>query len=238
MEYHEGELVLGTVEKVSNNICFVDLPCGTKGTIISSEIAPGRIKLMRAHVVPNKKIVCKILRVAKDHIELSLRRVGAKDRKEVMQKFKQEQARKAGFKQILGDGFGDVNDKILGDFCDLSEFMEKARGDKELVEKYIPKDQQEQIEKLANKKKKQVEVRYTLNLQCLEGDGVNKIKDLLGRFDENEVKVHYLSAGVFDMRVLADDFKAAKHKMAEILEKLEVSSKELKCDFSAKEKKK
>jgi translation initiation factor 2 alpha subunit (eIF-2alpha) len=30
---------------------------------------------MRAYVVPNKKIVCKILRVSGDNVELSLRRV-------------------------------------------------------------------------------------------------------------------------------------------------------------------
>ncbi len=236
MEYQEGDLVLCTVDKVSNSVCFVHLPCGAKGTIISSEIAPGRIKLMRAHVVPNKKIVCKVLRVSGDHIDLSLRRVGSKEKKEVMEKFKQEQARKAGFKQILGDKFDDVCDKIQKDFCDLTEFLDKAREDKSLIEKYIPKASQEQISKLSEKKKKQVEVRYTLDLTCLEGDGVNKIKELLGKFNPEEVKIHYLSAGVFDMRVLADDFKAAKKKIAEILEKLELHSKELKCEFSAKEK--
>ena len=104
-----------------------------------------------------------------------------------------------------------------------------------MIGKYIPKDKQTQIESLSNKKKKQVEIRYTLNLQCLEGDGVRKIRELLEKFDEKEVKIHYLSAGVFDMRVLADDFKIAKQKMAEILEKLEKHSKELKCEFSSKE---
>jgi translation initiation factor 2 alpha subunit (eIF-2alpha) len=237
MEYHEGDLVLGTVEQISNNVCFVKLPCGAKGTIISSEIAAGRIKLMRTYVVPNKKIVCKVLRVEKDHIELSLRRVGSKDKAEVMKKYKQEQARNSGFKQILGEDYEKVNGAILDDYCDLSEFMDKAKEDKELIGKYVPKDKQEQIEKLANKKKKKVEVRYTLNLRCLEGDGVHKIKELLGRFDEDEVKINYLSAGIFDMRVMADDFKEAKQKMTGIIEKLEKNSKELKCEFASKEEK-
>jgi translation initiation factor 2 alpha subunit (eIF-2alpha) len=237
MEYNEGDLVLCTVDKVSNSVCFVHLPCGSKGAIISSEIAAGRIKLMRAHVVPNKKIVCKVLRVSRDHVDLSLRRVGARDRKEVMEKFKQEQARRAGFKQILGDDFEKVSEEILKDFCDFTEFLDKARDEESTIAKYIPKSTQDQIMKLANKKKKQVEARYILDLTCLEGDGVNKIKELLGRFDKEEVKIHYLSAGVFDMRVLADDFKAAKKKIADILEKLELCSKELKCDFSFKEKK-
>ena len=59
--------------------------------------------------------------------------------------------------------------------------------------------------------------------------------ELLEKFDGEEVKIHYLSAGVFDMRVLADDFKEAKQKMSTILEKLELHSKELKCEFSSKE---
>ena len=237
MEYNEGDLVLGTVEKISNNICFVTLPCGSRGTIISSEIAPGRIKLMRAHVVPNKKIVCKVLKVTNDHINLSLRRVGSKDRKEVMEKHKQEQARKAGFKQILGDSFEKVQSDIQKDFCDLTEFLDKSRENPEIIGNYIPKENLEQIKRLSEKKKKQVEIRYILNLKCLEGDGATRIKKLFENLEEKEMKIHYLCAGVFDMRILAEDFKTAKHKISSILEKLEKHSKDLKCEFSYKEKK-
>ena len=237
MEYNEGELVLGTVEKISNNVCFVTLPCGTRGTIISSEIAPGRIKLMRAHVVPNKKIVCKILKVTKDHINLSLRRVGLKDRKEVMERYKQEQARKAGFKQILGDNLEKIQKKILEDFCDLTEFLDKSRKNPKIIKDYIPEKNLDQIKRLSEKKKKQIELRYILNLKCLEGDGVSRIKKLLGSLDSKEIKINYLSAGVFDLRLLAEEFKIAKHKMVAILEKLEKSAKGLECEFSFKEKK-
>ena len=43
----EGDLVLCKVEKVTNTITFVSLPSGQEGTIVSSEIAAGRIKFMR-----------------------------------------------------------------------------------------------------------------------------------------------------------------------------------------------
>ena len=76
----EGNLVLCTVKKVTNTITFVELSDGEEGTIVSSEIAPGRIKLMRQYVVPNKKIVCKILEISGDRISLSLRRVNSKER--------------------------------------------------------------------------------------------------------------------------------------------------------------
>ena len=77
-----GDLILCKVEKVTNTITFVKMSNGHEGTIISSEIAPGRIKLMRQHVTPNKQIVCKILKIDGDHIHLSLRRV--RDRKSVV----------------------------------------------------------------------------------------------------------------------------------------------------------
>ena len=78
----EEELVLCTVEKVTNTVTFVRLPDGREGTIISSEIAPGRIKFMRQYVVPNKKIVCKVLRDEGNNINLSLRRVNNKEKKD------------------------------------------------------------------------------------------------------------------------------------------------------------
>jgi translation initiation factor 2 alpha subunit (eIF-2alpha) len=57
MKYKEGDLILCKVKKVTNTITFVELPNSKEGTIISSEIAAGRIKLMRQYVVPNKQIL-------------------------------------------------------------------------------------------------------------------------------------------------------------------------------------
>ena len=78
----EGDLILCKVKKVTNTITFVEMPDGNEGTIISSEIAAGRIKLMRQYVVPNKQIVCKILRIENGNVHLSLRRVNSKEEKE------------------------------------------------------------------------------------------------------------------------------------------------------------
>jgi translation initiation factor 2 alpha subunit (eIF-2alpha) len=82
----EGDLILCKVKKVTNTITFVEMPNGHEGTIISSEIAAGRIKLMRQYVVPNKQIVCKILKIEGDNFHLSLRRVTAKEKSEVKKK--------------------------------------------------------------------------------------------------------------------------------------------------------
>src|SRR3989344_4876424 len=85
MELEIGENILCTVERIEGTVVFVSLDNRKEGSIVVSEIAPGRIRNLRDYVVPKKKIVCKILRISdRGNVELSLRRVSAKERKEVM----------------------------------------------------------------------------------------------------------------------------------------------------------
>jgi translation initiation factor 2 alpha subunit (eIF-2alpha) len=236
MEYKEGDLILCTVDKVENTVCFVHLPDGNRGTIISSEIAPGRIKFMRAYVVPNKKIVCKILRVSNNNIDLSLRRVNSKEKKQVLQEFKQQLANKAAFKQILKEDYKIIKDKILSDFKDLLKFIEKSREDPQIIDKYIPEKYSEPFQKIIQKKKKQIELKYIITIKFFNEDGVKKIKDF---FDLNEynLTITYLSAGRYLLRLKALDFKEGKSLMQEIIEILEKRAKEFGSEMEYKEEK-
>jgi translation initiation factor 2 alpha subunit (eIF-2alpha) len=236
MEYNEGDLILCTVDKVDNTICFVHLPDKRKGTIVSSEIAPGRIKFMRAYVVPNKKIVCKILRISGDNINLSLRRVNMKEKKQVMQEYKQQLANKAALKQILGEDYTKSRDDILIDYPDLLSFIQESRENPEILEKYIPPKHIEQIQKITQKKKKQVELKYNITIKCFEDDGVKKIKEIFN-IDNPNLKATYISAGKLTLKLKAGDFKEGKHEFAKILEEIEKSAKEFNCEIDYKEEK-
>lgn len=232
----ENDLVLCKVEKVTNTITFVRLPNGKQGTLISSEIAPGRIKFMRQYVVPNKQIVCKILEIRGDNIHLSLRRVNSKEKKEVMQKFKQEQATNVAFKQILGEKSEQIKEKILKDFTTLAEFIEAAKNDKDLITKYIPKSNLESIKKLTEKKRENLELKQNIQIKCLEDDGIKKIKDLFDLDNEN-LSVTYLTAGQFKLKLIVDDFKQGKKIMTDILEKIGGKAKKNNCEFFVSEEK-
>ncbi len=236
MRYSEGDLVLCTVDQVNNTMTSLHLPDGTNGTIVSSEIASGRIKFMRAYVVPNKKIVCKILRVNGSNISLSLRRVGAKERGEVMKEYKQKLAVRAGFKNILNGDYNSVKEKIMNDYEDFGDFVDVVRKDCSILEKYVPDGFIEQIKGVFEKKKKQVELRYTLSVKCLEADGIKKIKEILD-FGNEGVKIHYLSAGSFSLKYTCDDFKSGKQKAGEFLEEIKQKAKDSHCEFDYKEEK-
>ena len=233
----EGDLVLCTVIKIEGTTVFVHLPTGEKGAITTSEIAPGRIRNIRVYVVPKKKIVCKVLRIKGDHIDLSLRRVNTKERKEVMQKYKQEQTAKSALHSIVKKDLEETEQKILRDFASISDFLIQAREDEKLISKYIPKPAQEQIKKITQKKQKQIEAKKIIKLKCLEDDGVKKIKQVL-KTDNKEAKITYLSAGKFQINLKGQDYKQANQELDKIIEQIKDKSKELHCEFEVSEKSK
>jgi translation initiation factor 2 alpha subunit (eIF-2alpha) len=232
----EGDLILCTVKEIERTAVFVELPNKEKGTIVISEIAAGRIKNMREYVVPNKKIVCKVLRLSNGNVELSLRRVSSKEQKEVMDKFKQEQTSMSALKSILKENYEEVNEKILKDYPSIFDFLSSAREKEEIITKYIPSEVQSQIKKLTEKKKKFVEVKKLLKIKCLLPDGIKKIKEILNIKDE-EVKTTYIAAGEFQLTFKGEDYKTLNKKIQTILEEIEKQAKSCSCEFSIEEKK-
>jgi translation initiation factor 2 alpha subunit (eIF-2alpha) len=153
-----------------------------------------------------------------------------------MQSFKQSQATNVAFKQILGEEEKDVKDKILKDFDDLADFISAARNDESLIPKYIPKDKQSAITTVAEKKRKNEELKQNIKIKCLEDDGVKKIKAIF-EFDDQNISVNYISAGNFKLKLTVEDFKQGKKRMTEIIEELEKRAKENNCEFYASEAK-
>jgi len=235
MKYQEGDLLLCKVEKIDGTTVFVSLPDGQKGTIITSEIASGRIRNLRKFVVPNKKIVCKVLRVLGEHLDLSLRRVSSKEKKEIMQKYKQEQTLKSALKSILKQDAEKIQQKILKNFETLSEFVEQVKKNKKLIPKYIPKSAQQQIEKLIQKKQKQIQVKKSFELKCYQQNGIETIKKILTIKNEN-TKIHYISAGNFQIILKNDNYKKANQKISAILNQIEATAKEQNCEFELNQK--
>ncbi len=79
-----------TVDKIAGTVVFVTIDGNGQGSIVLSEIAPGRIRNLRNYVVPKKRIICKVLKISRDYVALSLRRVTQKERKELLNQYKQE----------------------------------------------------------------------------------------------------------------------------------------------------
>src|SRR3989344_7808579 len=158
----EGDIFLCTVKRIESAAVFVSIDeQNTEGTITFSEVSAGRIRNIREFVSVGKKIVCKVLLKRENHIELSLRRVSAKERDEILEIYKKERVFSSILKPILKEKTQETISKIK-DELDISEVHDKLRENPEAIKKFITQAQLEQLKKqLSEKKEKEKKVNKT-----------------------------------------------------------------------------
>ena len=237
MRLDVGDVVLCTVDRIVGTAVFVKIHSIGKeleGSIILSEIAPGRIRNLRDYVVPKKKIVCKILRISGDRIELSLRRVTQKERKEVMEQFKQEKSYQSILKSVLGEEAVKIINKIY-EKESIYDLLQEAKEDPKKIEIIFGKNNSEKIlDILKSQKQKKAIVKKEINLKTISPNGLELIKGILGKVMDGEV--NYISAGRYLIKSEAGDIKSADSKFRKITEELEKNAKKEGMEFSIKEK--
>lgn len=234
MEFEEGDIVLCEVTNISKANIFVDIENGKgEGSIVMSEIASGRIKNLREYVVPKKKIVCKILRISGNRIELSLRRVNQKEREERLNQEKQERSYKSVIKAITKDKTEEIIKKIQ-EKDNIYNFIKKSIKDSKQLEKVAGKDLALKILKII-KEQKQITtlIKKEFILKSTSPEGIELIKEILS---PEENKIRYLSAGKYSLKISDKDKKTADKKAQEILEEIEKQAKKKGLEFSIKNK--
>lgn len=237
MTLEEGDIVLCTVDRIIGTVVFVNIDGNGEGTIITSEIAPGRIRNLRDYVVPKKRIVCKVLRVEGGRINLSLRRVTQKEQKEIIEQYKQEQSYQAVFSTILGkEKTKEIIEKIKTTER-FYDFVEEAKEAPKELEKIVGKKDAEKIlEILKTRKKKIALIKKQLNLSSQEPNGIELVKEILGKI--KDAKIIYISAGKYTIETEAENMKDADTKMKNLVDNLEKSAKKNNMEFAIKELKK
>jgi translation initiation factor 2 alpha subunit (eIF-2alpha) len=234
----EGDVVLCTVERIEKTIVFVKIHGYGKdleGSIITSEIAPGRIRNIRDYVVPNKKIVCKVLRISGDRIDLSLRRVTKKEQKEVIEEYNQEKSYISILKSIIGDKVKEII-KEIKKAERVYDFIEESKENPKKLEKLLGKENANRVLKIIKaQKQRKTLIKKEFQLSSTKPDGVKLIKKILGEVKGAEIK--YISAGKYNITKEAEDPKKADQKLTEILEDISKKAKKLGMEFKIKEKK-
>ncbi len=231
----EGDLVLCTVDRIAGTVVFVKIEGEEKeGSIILSEIAPGRIRNLREYVIPKKKIVCKILKNNGDTISLSLRRVSQKERKEVMDEYNQEKSYISILKTVLKDKSEETIQRITKEKR-LSAFFEEIKHDPSQIEKMVGKENSEKILNIIlEQKKKKIIIKKTIYLKTLDAEGLYHIKKVLEAPKEIEIK--YLSAGKYSLMLETEDGKKGEQKVKILLEEIEKKAKDSGMILEIKEK--
>jgi translation initiation factor 2 alpha subunit (eIF-2alpha) len=235
MALEEGEIVLCTVDRIVGTVVFVKIDGEEKnGSIILSEIAPGRIRNLREYVIPKKRIVCKVLRTGGETIALSLRRVTLKEKKEALEGYNQEKSYNSILKSILKEKTEEIIEKI-SKIDKLSDFLEKAKENPKELENLIGKEDASKILNiLQEQKKKKIIIKKTIILRTQEPNGIELIKEILKKPDNIEIK--YLAAGKYSLRIESEDAKKGDQELKTLIEKIEKRTKELGVYFELKDK--
>ena len=231
-QFEEGQLVLCTVDKVIGTTVFVIIDGDGEGTITLSEIAPGRIRNLRDYVVPNKKIVCKVIRIYGDKIQLSLRRVKPNERKELLEKKEKEKSYRAVLKTVLGEESSkELIEKISKDQT-INEFFENLDENIKFLEKEIKKEQFEKLIKIfESKKEKPKQIKQIFRLSSKSSDGIIIIKSILKQSCPENCNINYLAAGKYSITLEGKDLKEVDNRIQSVLQNVEQLAKRQHCDF-------
>jgi translation initiation factor 2 subunit 1 len=240
-ELEVGDLVLCTVDRIVRTVVFVRISLfgeEKEGSIIFSEVAPGRIRNIRDYIVPKKRIVCKVLRISGDKIDLSLRRVNQKERKEVLDEYKQEKKYESILKSILKEKTKDIIEKISKQEK-ISDFLQNSKKNPKKLEQICGKSDAERILKILKKeKKKKATIKREIRLNSTNPDGLKLIKEILKKAEKEGSEIKYISAGRYSIKTEEEEIKKANKKIMEIIKDIEKSAKEKDMNFSVIEKKK
>jgi len=231
-QLEEGQIVLCIVEKIVGTTVFVKIENNGEGTITTSEIAPGRIRNLRAYVMPGKKIVCKVLSINGKNIHLSLRRVKQNEKKELLDKIEKEKNYTAILKAVTPD-----YEKIINKITEsqtLIDFFGQVNENPKILEKYLKKSGAEKILKiLETKKERPKEIKQVFKLSNKSSKGIIIIKEILQKAKEkSHADISYIRAGEYKITAIGNDFKKIKSEINSILQKIEKTAKKQGCEFN------
>ena len=226
----DSEIVMCTVTNIQYSSVFVNIDFyNLSGMIHISEIAAGRIRNIRDYVKEGKKVVCKVLKVYKDkgHVDLSLRRVNERDRKNKVNEIKQEQKAESIIDYVAKEN--KIDPKKL--FDDLTsrlkqyEFLHHAFEDviagnlklSSVVDEKIAS----QLENLINQrfKPQTVEISGVLSLSTYDSNGIEIVREALIEAEQvSGAEIKYLGGGKYSIIVKAPDYKEAEPKLKKATE--------------------
>lgn len=224
----EGDVVLCIVTKIEGTSVFVNIEGDGEGSIVVSEIAPGRIRNLRDYVIPNKKIVCKVLRVEGGHVHLSLRRVTSKERQDLLKKLDSEKAITMTLKRLIPEKWLEKIEAIKKE-QDISDFFQKAKEDASLVTRFFSQDEIEKIQPLLKERAREIEIKKYFKLQCSSGNGITMLKSTV-QFNEPGVELTYLAASRFVLKVKAKSYKEGNAVVQRVIDEIEKRAKKNRCE--------
>lgn len=242
-----NEIVKCTVKRISGgNTVFVSLDeyeNNLEAVLTISEIAPGRIRNLRDHVIENKVIVCKVLRVdpSQKRVDVSLRRVPIPVMKDKLEQLKKEEYAEKIYLDVAkelsiskDDLFEKTYEIIFEEYDTVYDALYEIMLDNDKISMFKNLNDSERnlfLEGINDKiKPENVTLKNKFLLKSFEIDGNNLIKKVisltLDDIKHDKIKINYASAESYIVIITHDDIKSASRVMDLFFKSLEKYSKE------------
>lgn len=234
-----GEIVLCTVREFTPHGIYVDLDeyNNMNGFLHISEISTGWVRNIERVAKPDQKLVLKVIRAERSRreVDLSLRQVTNEEKRTKLIEWKQNERAitimsMVKKKLMLDDSkFNEVSVKIEKEYGSLYEALEAAsrKGEKAFSSLEIPENILKEIVEAAREKisTPKYEVGAIVEISSRASDGVEQIKEALEAAatasSTAEIKVTYVGAPRYRLRVTAEDYKQADKVMNTALERIQ-----------------
>jgi translation initiation factor 2 subunit 1 len=234
-----GEIVLTTVREITPHGIYVDLDeyNNMNGFLHISEISTGWVRNIERVAKTSQKMVLKVIRAERSRreVDLSLRQVTNEEKRNKLIEWKKKERaitimgmvkKKLQLDDLL---FNDISAKMEREYGSLYEALEAAskKGEKAFATLEIPEPIGKEIidaavEKISSPK---YEVGAIVEVSSRESDGIQQIKDALESAatasTTAEIRVTYVGAPRYRLRVVADDYKQADKVMNSALEHIQ-----------------
>jgi len=234
-----GEIVLCTVREITPHGIYVDLDeyNNMNGFLHISEISTGWVRNIERVAKPQQKMVLKVIRAERSRreVDLSLRQVTNEEKRNKLIEWKQNERAitimgMVKKKLLLDDTqFNDVASKMEKEYGSLYEALEAAskKGEKALASLGIPEAVEKEVVSAAKEKisSPKYEVGAIVEVSSKAPDGIQQIKDALESATKSssvaEIRVTYVGAPRYRIRVVAEDYKQADKAMNSALEHIQ-----------------
>ncbi|MGA2663347.1 MAG: translation initiation factor IF-2 subunit alpha [Nitrososphaerales archaeon] len=234
-----GEIVLCTVREITPHGIYVDLDeyNHMNGFLHISEISTGWVRNIDRVAKVQQKLVLKVIRAERSRreVDLSLRQVTNEEKRNKLIEWKQNERAVTIMgtvkkKLAMGDAqFNDIVTKMEKEHGSLYDSLEAAskKGVKAFASLELPENIAKEIVEAAEEKitSPKYEVGAIVELSSKASDGIQQIKDALdaavGTSSTAEIKVSYVGAPRYRLRVIADDYKQADKVMNSALERIQ-----------------
>lgn len=226
-----GSLVIAVVSKITNFGAYCKLIefGDIEAFLPIREVSSGWIKNIREYIHDGQKLVCFVHGIDKEKgtIDISLKRVSAKDSKEKIRSYNLEKRLAALFSQVSKKE-KDVKTKeelsplVIEEFRTYTNFMENALANTpEFAQSKIPKKIREGFVKAleASRKQKRYFVSYTATISTYNTEsGATELRSLMKEIKGTGVELGYVGAPKYRLFAEGTDYVDAEAKIDKVRE--------------------